>query len=205
MRWLLRGHRVVLGICAASVVSLASLAAVQYVDGSSATKSRVLGEKLLGSGTNSSPLNSQSNANKPNGNSGNPGNSGNAGNGNNGVVPEAKSFSIAVDHQEDSLGPGSKAKIYLSITNTSQQTIRVDQLSASLVSIQSTTGSSDACTATNSGLQIDPWTGESFDVLQGHTVSSAPGYIPIEFGTTAPDSCQSAIINLKFTGSAVKA
>lgn len=122
-------------------------------------------------------------------------------------VPAAKSFSIAVDHQADPLGPGATSKLYLSVDNTSKQDIRVTALSASLVSITKSAANHfpGTCTVQNSGVQVQAWTGPEFNVRQGATVSSAPGYIPITLAASAPDACQDAVFSLTFSGTAVKA
>lgn len=201
MNWAFGGPKPLLALGALATASVLSVGGYFVASsGSGGSPTKVLGEKITGSGSGTSTAGGAgaTTNSKPTsgGNGGGPS-----------TPPASKSFTIALGSQHGDFGPGTTSELFLDVTNTSNQNIHVDSLSASLLSItkDSDNTAPGNCTLSNSGFQIVGWSGDQFDVLQGETASSAPGYIEVSMSAAAPDACQGATFNLSFSGTAVKA
>jgi hypothetical protein len=186
------GPKILLGIGALAAASLVSVGVYTLVERVTGGGSGATGAPGAAGSTPSSAASS-----KPNGNA----------NGNNGNVPESKSFLIGIDHQADDLGPGATTNVYMTVTNTTNQNIVVDGLSATVTAVTRDAQNhfSGTCTLANAGATVGTWTGQPFPVTQSPTPSSSPGYIPLSLATSAPDACQGAAFTLSFSGTAAKA
>jgi hypothetical protein len=174
-------------------VVVASVVAVVKTHNDAGTK--VLGEKITGSGSSSQ----SAGAGNGNGNSGcGNGNGGGNGCSNNGNGNGNKTFTITGG--TDGLYPGGTVHLQLRVSNPQNQAMTVRSLSAQLDTIVSAT--SVTCTTT---VTIGPWTGGAPFTLGASAQNvPVPGYIPVSIAHSTPDSCQGAIFNFIYSGTATQ-
>lgn len=208
-------------LIASSFAAGLTVAGTHWFDTSAGTK--VLGEKVQGSGSSSQSSGSGTTPSSGNGGSGGSGGSSTSptaggGNGGSTVSPSAaggggngqgnggnngnggKSFTIA--GQTNGLYPGGTVQLHLTVTNNENQPMTVQALKASLVSIVKAAGApAGTCSPT---VTIGSWTGTAFLVPRNTVGMAAPGYIPVTVAYSAPDACQGASFNLSYSGTAVQ-
>ena len=124
---------------------------------------------------------------------------GRAGNGNGNGNNSDNGLTFIIAGVVDGLHPGSQLPLRLAVTNTNAQTIRVNDLSATLLSVTPAAGKS--CAPSSANLVVGIRRGDSFDVARGATVTD-PGFIPITMPVSADTGCQGARFTLSYKGTA---
>lgn len=191
-------------LAAPVAIAAGGLSVALTAQGSDKSTVQGSGSQVLGEKTTQPPATSGSGsagpAAKPSPNP-TPGSNGAAGNGNGGGANDNKTFTIAGQLADD-LEPGSATHLTFSVTNTTNQLISVDTLSAALDHVVLAAGKS-GCTPTNAGLTVGNWSGSSFAVAKGAT-ANAPGFVNISMDSTSASGCQGAELWFHFTGTASK-
>ena len=169
--------------------------AVAVVHGHNTAGTKVLGEKVTGSGTGTT---SPKASGQPNGNGQGNGN----GNGNGGNPP-GKTFSIFASSV--TLYPGGTAHVNLSVHNNNNQAIRITSLSAKLTGVTKAAGAPlGSCPISDATVVSNGWTGSAFTVAPGAT-SAVPGSIELAMPADAADACQGADFVITYAGEATQA
>lgn len=194
-----------------SVASLGAGLTFALTSSDSKPTTKVLGEKIVGSGT-SSPSNTSTGPTAPAVSGGKP-SPGPTSKPSPGPNPKpspgptrqpgpAKVFTIS--GSIDGLYPGAKVNLVLSVSNALNQDMTVESLSAKLSSITNPDGSPDPGCSPN--ISVGDWTDGSPFLLPKSTPSMpAPGYIPVTLASDAPPACEGATFNLTFSGTGAQA
>lgn len=179
---------------------LASIAggvtAIVLETGSAGADTKVLGERVTGSGSSTATPNASGGSSSGGNGQGNNGN-GNGNGGSNGNTSPGHAFTIT--GAANGLFPGAVTRLYLTVVNPNNQAIRVTDLKATLSSVTGAPG----CSASTSNLTIQAYTGQQFDVAQNGSAPSV-GYIGLTLPSSVSNACQNATYNLSYTGTAVQ-
>ena len=182
-----------------AVATVGGLTFVLTSSDSTAPHTKVLGEKVIGSGTSSPPSTSGGSPTTSAGPSSRPtpGPSTRPSTAPTSLPEPGKVFTIS--GSVDGLYPGGTVHLVLSVGSALNQDMTVDTLSAKLATITTADGAPDPGCSPN--ITVGTWTDGGPFLLPKNTPSmTAPGYIPIALANDAPPACENATFNLTFSG-----